>query len=131
MGHGPKQRASLEDILASTSDALFPEELGEQAVAIDSTDCDGDTPLHVMVWRKDRYAVDLLIEAGANVDAVGDMSETPLHVAVAQEDLPIIEALLKAGAKADIRSEFNETAADRAEKKGGKIANLFKQYGRT
>ena len=84
MGHVPKQRSSLEEILASTSDTLFPAELGEAPVAIDSADCDGDTPLHVMVWRKDRYAVDLLIEAGANVNAVGDMSETPLHVAVGQ-----------------------------------------------
>ena len=84
-----------------------------------------------MVWRKDRYAVKLLIESGANVDAVGDMHQTPLYVAVGQEDLPIIEALLKAGAKTTIRSEFNETAAERVEKKGGKIAQLFKHYSRT
>jgi ankyrin repeat protein len=131
MGNGPKKRVTLEEILASTSDVIFPEELGEQPITIASADCDGDTPLHVMVWRKDRYAVDLLIEAGANIDAVGDMSETPLHVAVGQEDLPIIEALLKAGAKANIRSEFNETAAERAKKKGGEIAKLFNQYLRT
>ena len=131
MGRKPKQRASLEQILASTSDVLFPAELGKHPVAIDSADCDGDTPLHVMVRRKDRYAVDILIEAGANVDAVGDMSETPLHVAVSQEDVPIIEALLRAGAKANIRSEFNRTAAESAEKKGGEIAKLFKHYEST
>jgi ankyrin repeat protein len=130
VGYGPKQRASVEEILASTSDVLFPAELGARTVEIDSTDNDRDTPLHVMVWRKDRDAVDLLIGAGANVDAVGDMGETPLHVAVSREDLPVIEAVLKSGAKTDIRSEFNETAAGRAEKKGGKIASLFKQYTR-
>jgi ankyrin repeat protein len=128
MGHGPKPRVTLEEILASTSDVLFPAEIGEHKVAIDSTDGDGDTPLHIMVWRKDFYAVNILIEAGANVDAAGDMSETPLHVAVGQENLPIIEALLKAGAKTDIRSEFNETAAERAKKKGEEIAKLFKRY---
>ena len=131
MGHGPKHRASLEDILASTSDVIFPAELGEAPVAIDSADCDGDTPLHVMVWRKDRYAVNVLIEAGANVNAVGDMSETPLHIAVGQEDLPIIEALLKVGARTNIRSEFHETAAERAEMKGGEIAKLLKRYDST
>lgn len=131
MGHGPKQRATLEEILESTSDVLFPAELGEHPVKIDSADCDGDTPLHVMVWPKDRYAVGTLIEAGANLDAVGDMSETPLHVAVGQEDLHIIEALLKAGAKTDIRSEFNETAAERAKNKGGEIAKLFKLHAGT
>ena len=89
MGHGEKRRATLEEILASTSDILYPAELGEKPVTINSTDCDGDTPLHVMVWRKDRYAVNLLIEAGADVNAAGDMTETPLHVAIGQEDLPI------------------------------------------
>jgi ankyrin repeat protein len=131
MGRGSKKRATLEEILASTADVLFPAELGEKSVTIDSAGCDGDTPLHVMVWRNDRYAVDVLIAGGANVDAVGDMSETPLHVAVGQEDLPIIEALLKAGAKTNIRSEFNETAAERANKKGGEIAKLFRRYVRT
>jgi hypothetical protein len=51
MGHGQKHRATLEEILASTSDVLFPAEIGEHTVAIDSTDSDGDTPLHIMVWR--------------------------------------------------------------------------------
>ena len=131
MGHGEKRRATLEEILTSTSDVLYPAELGEKVVTVDSANCDGDTPLHVMVWRKDRYAVNRLIEAGADVNAVGDMSETPLHVAIGQEDLPIIEALLKAGAKTSIRSEFDETAEERAKKKGGEIAKLFKQYVRT
>ncbi len=131
MGHKEKHRATLGEILASTSERLFPEELGEKVVTIDSKDLDGDTPLLVMVWRKDRYAVNLLIEAGADVDAIGDMSETPLHIAILQEDLEIIEALLKAGAKTDIRSEFNETASERATKKGGEIAKLFNRYART
>jgi ankyrin repeat protein len=131
MGHGPKPRATLEEILAATSDVLYPQDLGERKVQVDSADCNGDTPLHVMVWRNDRYAVNLLIEAGANVDALGDMGETPLHVAVGQGDLPIIESILKAGAKIDIRSEFNKTAAERAKQEGGDIEKLFKQYART
>lgn len=128
MKHGEKQRATLNEILASTSDVLFPAELGAKRVAIDSTDCDGDTPLHVMVRRTDRYAVNLLIKAGANVDAIGDMGETPLHVAVSMENIEIIEALLKAEAKTNIRSEFNETSAERAAKKGGEIDKLFKNH---
>lgn len=43
-----------------------------------------------MVERKDRYAVDLLIAAGADVNAVGDMGETPLHVALRQNNLCIM-----------------------------------------
>jgi uncharacterized protein len=130
MGHKLKNRASLDEILASTSDVLFPGDLGKHPVEIDSTDCDGDTPLHVMVWRGDRYAVDLLIEAGARIDAIGDMGETPLHVAIRRGDLFIIEALLKAGARTDILSEFHETADRRAKKEKGEIAKLFNQYSR-
>jgi ankyrin repeat protein len=129
MGHRHKQRATLAEILASTSDTLFPAELGRKSVTIDSRDCDGDTPLHVMVRRKDRHAVRLLLAAGADVDATGDMGETPLHVAVSVEDAEIIEALLEAGARTNIRSEFGDTAAERAAKKGGKIAAMFRQHG--
>ncbi|THG70303.1 ankyrin repeat domain-containing protein [Pseudomonas sp. A-1] len=125
MGHEPKRRATLEEILASTSDVLFPAEMGEKVVSISSTDCDGDTPLHVMVWRNDAYAVKVLLEAGANPNAIGDMGETPLHVAVSQENFAIAKALMQAGAKTNIRSEFNETAQERAIRKGGAIAKLF------
>lgn len=125
MGKKPRKRATLDEVLASTSDVLFPEALGKAPVAIDSTSCEGDTPLHVMVWRNDLYGVQTLIKAGADVNAIGDMSETPLHVAIGQENIPVIEVLLEAGARTDICSEFNETAAERAVKKGGKIAKLL------
>lgn len=118
---------TLDEILQSTSDVLYPAELGDMPVSLNSSDSDGDTPLHVMVLRKDRYAVDVLIAAGANVNAVGDMGETPLHVAVAHGDEAIIRALLRAGARTDIRSEFGQTAAERAKEQGGAIARLFRE----
>ena len=62
---------------------------------------DGDTPLHVMLWRSDVQAVIALIDAGVDVNAVGDMSETPLHIAVRNEGSVSIEALLHAGADPD------------------------------
>ncbi len=122
-----KKRATLEEILASTSDALFPADLGKRAVSLSSQDCDGDTPLHVMVWRKDAYAVKVLVDAGANIDAPGDMGETPLHIAVSQKCPEVIQILLDAGAKTNIRSEFNVTAAERAAKEGREILKLFRK----
>jgi uncharacterized protein len=116
---------SLKEILQSTSDVLFPAELGERRVEIDSTDCNGDTPLHVVLWRKDTLAVEHLIAAGAAVNAIGDMGETPLHVAVSQ-DLPgAVAALLEAGANPDIRCEFGDTPRQRAEARGRELALLF------
>ena len=118
---------TVEEILQSTSDSLFPADLGRRRVAIDSRDCDGDTPLHVLLWRKDFGGAKDLIEAGADPNAVGDMGETPLHVAIRQEAPDVIDSLLAAGANPDIRSEFGETPRSMAASKKGVIARLLKQ----
>jgi ankyrin repeat protein len=127
MAKKPKTRRSLEDVLQSASDVLFPAELGERKVSVTSSDSEGDTPLHVMVWRRDKHAVELLISAGADVNAVGDMGETPLHVAISQGDEEIVRVILNADAKTDIRSEFNQTAIEKAKAKGGAIGKLLKR----
>jgi len=114
---------SLQEVLQTTSDNLFPAELGEAKVNIDSVGFDGDTPLHVLIWRGDTAGVLLLISNGAPVDAPGDMGETPLHIAILKNNMEVIEALLKAGARTDIISEFGVTAKDRAQQKG---INLYK-----
>ena len=119
---------SLREILQSVSDVLFPEQLGEAEVNIDSKDLNGDTPLHVLVWRNDNDGVDILIKSGADVNGVGDMGETPLHIAISRGNEHVIESLIKAGAKLTIRSEFNETALEKARKKGGKIQKIVHKY---
>jgi ankyrin repeat protein len=112
---------TLEQILASCSETLFPAQFGAAPVALNTTDCNGDTPLHVMLWREDREAALMLIAAGADVNAVGDMSETPLHVAVRWGDAGAIEALLKAGANPEAVSEFGETPRSIAIGRGIKL----------
>lgn len=47
---------TLHDVLQSTSSALFPAALGAEPVRVDSTDVDGDTPLHVILRRDDKKA---------------------------------------------------------------------------
>ncbi|MFN4192573.1 MAG: ankyrin repeat domain-containing protein [Tabrizicola sp.] len=91
----------------------------------DPADCDGDTPLHMMLRRKDTEAVLLLIAAGARVTAVGDMSETPLHIAVRNEDVDAIRALIAAGANPDAMSEFGETPRSMATARGARLARLL------
>lgn len=109
---------TLYEVLQSTSDCLFPAELGEAPVYIDSTDCDGDTPLHVLIWRGDTAGALLLIENGAPINAVGDMGETPLHAAITRSNMKVIAALVKSGARTDIVSEFGKTALERAAEEG-------------
>ncbi len=131
MSKRPKKRASLAEILASCSDTLFPAELGAAPVSVDSRDVDGDTPLHVMLWRGDVHAVIALIDAGADVNAVGDMSETPLHIAVRNEDVAGIEALLHAGADPDRMSEFGETPKMMADQASAPVRRLFRSLVRS
>jgi ankyrin repeat protein len=116
---------TLEEVLQSTSDVLFPAEIGEKRVAVGSVGIDGDTPLHVMVWRNDMEGARLLVTAGADVNAVGDMGETSLHVAVRQGNAQLVVLLLQAGADPDIRSEFGKTAREEAAATGGAIAKLL------
>jgi uncharacterized protein len=118
-------RRTLEEVLASVSDVLFPGDAGERLVTIDSRDLEGDTPLHVMAWRNDAEGVDILVRAGANVNAVGDMGQTPLHVAIAQGNAAMVAVLLRAGARDDIRSEFGDTPREAASACDRSIARLF------
>ena len=96
-------------------------------MTINSTDCDGDTPLHVMTWQQNRHGVQALLEAGANPNAIGDMGETPLHIAVRFKNIRIVELLLAAGAHTTIRSEFDQTAHEQALQIGGDVAKLLKR----
>lgn len=110
----PKHRQSLAEVLASCSDTLFPDGLGQTEVTVHSRDADGDTALHVLLWRGNDHGVRLLIDAGADVNAVGDMGETPLHIAIRQGNVAAVETLLRAGAKTGYRSEFGQTPHDMA-----------------
>ncbi|PJI85200.1 ankyrin repeat protein [Yoonia maricola] len=126
MSKRPKTRQSLDEILASCSDTLFPDKMGRAPVNIDSKDVEGDTALHVMLWRGDTYGAVSLIDAGAEVDAVGDMSETPLHIAVRKANAKVVAHLLAAGANPDIISEFGQSPRSIASDAGGEIAKLFR-----
>lgn len=123
-----KKRRTLEENLASCSDTLFPAEMGKAPVRIDSTDVDGDTALHVMMWRNDAYGAKCLINAGADVNAIGDMSETPLHVALRQENVEMISVLLDKGSNPNIVSEFGQTPRSMAAALGKDIGRLFTNY---
>ena len=74
----------VDEVLASVCDVFFPCFPDERPVAIDHRASDGDTPLHALAWRNDVEGAEVLVEAGADVNAVGDMGETPLHVAIAK-----------------------------------------------
>ena len=119
---------SVDEILQSTCDSLFPDAMGARKVSMDSRDCDGDTPLHVLLWRRDMEGVRTLIGLGADVDAIGDMGQTPLHVALSRDLPEAVALLLDAGASTQVRCEFGDTAAERADKLTGPAALAFRRW---
>jgi len=117
---------SLQEILQSLSDVMFPDDAGEHPVAMDSVGYDGDTPLHVLAWQNDLEGFLVLIAAGADVNAQGEMDETPLHIAITRRNIAMIQALRKAGARDDIRCEFGDTARERAVAAGNDMERQFR-----
>lgn len=118
---------SLQEILESIADVLYPADFESRKVAIDSVGYDGDTPLHIMAWRNDLEAVEILLGAGADANAKGEMDETPLHIAVTQKNPAMVGAMLKAGARDDIRCEFGDTPRERGIEQGEPLASLFRK----
>jgi hypothetical protein len=96
-------------------------------VSVQSTKGDGDTPLHVACVWGDLTAIDLLLAAGADVNARGDNGCTPLYNAVSFERARSAERLLRAGATSDDENELDFTARQVAlESKSIRLRALFR-----
>jgi uncharacterized protein len=125
------ERSQLDELLQTIADVLFPADDEPRHITLESAGLDGDTPLHVFLWRRDDSSARLLVAHGANVNAIGDMGETPLHVAMRHAAPETIAALLAAGAKADIVSEFGQTPLQVAELHGRlRVFNEAKRQAR-
>ncbi len=74
----------------------------------------GNTPLHVASLRGDRNAVGLLLEAGADPNAVGEGGCTPLHKALEGQHLQVARMLLAAGGGLDATNQGGVSPRDLA-----------------
>lgn len=113
-----KDARTLDELLSVAVSVLFPAGNPPAERSVHMTGSDGDTALHVYLWRNDPWAVRKLLQHGANPNAVGDMGETPLHVAARSATAETIAVLLNAGAKETVVSEFAQTPAQLAEARG-------------
>ena len=116
--------ASLNKLLQSISDVMFPDQMGNAIVSLDSHGYDGDTALHVFAWRNDNASARALLQAGADPNARGEMEETPLHVAIRNRNAELVSLLLQFGADPDLRGEFG-TGRELAVEEGGSIVQLL------
>lgn len=116
--------STVEALLQSVSDVMFPEQAGAAAVSLGSHGYDGDTALHVFAWRDDVASAKVLLEAGADPNARGEMEDTPLHVAITRRNLALVELLLSHGADPNLRGAFG-SARELAAEAGGSFAELL------
>jgi ankyrin repeat protein len=68
----------------------------------------GDTLLHV-AGRQAVEDIELLVELGAQLDAVGDLGNTALHQAASRGLVHSVKKLIELGAHSDIKNEFGQT----------------------
>ncbi len=123
-----KKRETVEQILERLSDRMFPAELGEKPVTIRSREADSDGVLHNLLYGREYYPVRALIEAGADVNLVGNVGYTPLHVAAWRNHPEAVELLLSAGADPVVPCEAGKTPLDIAEENGYReVASLLKR----
>jgi len=98
----------------------------DSTVTVASRAGDGDTPLHLATVWGDVGAVELLLGAGAEVDARGDMECTPLYNAATFGHVRCAARLLEAGANPDEENGLITSARKTAlQSKDPRIRALF------
>jgi len=63
----------------------------------------GSQPLHFAVSGRHAAAAEVLLDAGANPDAIGNYGRTPLVMAIYEDDVEGVRLLLKRGAKVNLK----------------------------
>src|SRR5258706_8049834 len=86
----------------------------QRRVDVNAAEADGMTALHWAAHRDDLEVVDLLIRAGANVNAVTDHRITPLALSCISGRGAVAERLLKGGADPNAALPGGETPLMRA-----------------
>ncbi len=69
----------------------------------------GDTALHLVCHWGDIEAAKILLEAGANVNEVGDLGMTPIFSAIMSDNPELVLLLINSGANIDHVNEMGRT----------------------
>lgn len=76
-----------------------PDFMGHNITDVSYRNGYGDTPLHIVSNWGDCEAIDILVSAGADINAIGETGYTPLHCAAEQNRPEAVAKLLQLGAK--------------------------------
>lgn len=80
----------------------------------DVPDVDGLAPVHHATETQNTNALTVLLDAGANADALDKLYQTPLLLAIMADDLPMAETLIKYGADPNQRDRRGDTILHKA-----------------
>jgi uncharacterized protein len=107
-------RRTIKSLLKEINDGVFSYR-NIKASGPNVRDDEGDAPLHVVASWGDLAAVRILIDAGAEVDALGEFSVTPLQRAVGLGHYAIARLLLEHGANPHVKNELGMSAMMKAQ----------------
>src|SRR3979411_2572970 len=81
---------------ATSNDKAALRALLQKKADVNASEADGSTALHWASYRDDLESVDLLIKAGAKVNASNDLGATPLWTAAQNGSTAMVRRLLEA-----------------------------------
>ena len=105
---------STHDLSARGQLGLLHERMQRAPETAHNRDDWGKTPLHHAVSFRELAAADLLVRAGAEIDAADETGMTPLHTAAMLGRTRLAAWLLRQGANVAQRDQFGNTPAHTA-----------------
>lgn len=106
---------ALHQCVREDKDELLKILANAPGVKLEMKDGDGETPLFVAAGNANPRALQVLVDAGANPNAVGNDGWSAIMMAVRDARIENIEVLMKAGANIDIGQDmFGRRAVDLA-----------------
>ena len=112
------KKIALTKLLAGYANEELPMFAGVDLTSANSSGPGGDTPLHLACYRGSLEDAALLLDAGADVNAVGDMKRRPIHEAIAYGPIELVRLLLERGASLEFLDGFDASAIDLAQHRG-------------
>jgi len=82
---------------------------GIKITSLDQRNNLDDTPLHTVCSWGEINPVKILVEAGANINALGDKASTPIFSAVNSESIEVVKYLVQKGADLKIKNEWDRS----------------------
>lgn len=112
--------------LHMVQDVEIAQFLVDQGADIDEVDLQGMTPLHFAAMFGHAEVIQVLIQAGADIQATDeDDGRSPLHYAARNNNAEAAKALIEGGADVDVEDNFGETPMELAE---GDTLKVFQSW---